>query len=169
MPQSFKQKNATIGGGGWFDPLLGWRGCRKSLDIGGLMSVCASSLSGIFGRPFVKRFAICCRTVVCVSVCPVMSVCPVCDVGVLWPNGWMDQDETWHSGKPRPWPHCIRWGPSSHSPKLAQPPPFSAHISCGQMVGRIKMPLGEEVGLGPSDIVLGGDPAPPLRGSWVST
>jgi len=20
-------------------------------------------------------------------------VCPVCDVGVLWPNGWMDQDE----------------------------------------------------------------------------
>ena len=22
--------------------------------------------------------------------CP---VCPVCDVGILWPNGWMDQDE----------------------------------------------------------------------------
>jgi len=20
---------------------------------------------------------------------------PVCDVGVLWPNGWMDQDATW--------------------------------------------------------------------------
>jgi len=29
-------KNATIGGGGRFDPLLGWRGCRKSLGIGGL-------------------------------------------------------------------------------------------------------------------------------------
>jgi len=23
-----------------------------------------------------------------------LSVCPVCDVGVLWANGWMDQDET---------------------------------------------------------------------------
>jgi len=22
-----------------------------------------------------------------------VSVCPVCDVGVLWRNGWMDQDE----------------------------------------------------------------------------
>jgi len=21
---------------------------------------------------------------------------PVCDVGVLWPKGWMRQDETWH-------------------------------------------------------------------------
>jgi len=40
-------------------------------------------------------------------------VCPVCDVGVLWPNGWMDQDETWHGGRPRSWPHCVRWGPSS--------------------------------------------------------
>jgi len=28
----------------------------------------------------------------------------VSDVGVLWPNGWMDQDETWHAGKPRSWP-----------------------------------------------------------------
>ena len=36
------------------------------------------------------------------------SVClTVCDVGVLWPNGSMDQD-----GRPRPWPHCVRWGPS---------------------------------------------------------
>ena len=25
--------------------------------------------------------------------CPVLSVC---NVGVLWPNGWMDQDETHH-------------------------------------------------------------------------
>jgi len=32
--------------------------------------------------------------------------CPVCDVGVLWPNGWMHLDETWHAGRPRPRPHC---------------------------------------------------------------
>ena len=24
-----------------------------------------------------------------------LSLSPVCDVGVLWPNGWMDQDATW--------------------------------------------------------------------------
>ena len=37
VPQSIKYQaeNATIGGGGRFDPLLGWRGCRKSLGIGG--------------------------------------------------------------------------------------------------------------------------------------
>ena len=50
----------------------------------------------IFGRPFVKRFAPCYRFVV-------LSVClSVCSVRALWPNGWMDQDETWHAGRPRP-------------------------------------------------------------------
>jgi len=49
---------------------------------------------------------ICYRTVV-------LSVCPVCDVGVLWPNGWIDQDETWHADRPRPWPHCVRRGTTS--------------------------------------------------------
>jgi len=53
---------------------------------------------------------------VCNTVRPMLSdrcdVCPVCDVRALWPNGWTDQDETWHAGRPRPWPHCVRWGPS---------------------------------------------------------
>jgi len=40
----------------------------------------------VLGRPFVKRFALSYRTVVCLS-CPMQSVC---DVGVLWPNGLMD-------------------------------------------------------------------------------
>ena len=41
----------------------------------------------------------------CLSV---LSVLTVCDVGVLlWPNGWMDQHETWHADRPRPWPHCV--------------------------------------------------------------
>ena len=42
-----------------------------------------------------NRFALCCQTIVC-PVLFVLSVCPVCDVGVLWPNDWTDQDETWH-------------------------------------------------------------------------
>jgi len=33
-------------------------------------------------------------------------------------------------------------------------------LHCGQTVGRIKMKLGMQVGLGPGHIVLGGDPAP---------
>ena len=48
---------------------------------------------------------------VCKTVRPMLSdrclsVLSVCDVGVLWPNGLTDQDETWHAGRPQPWPHC---------------------------------------------------------------
>jgi len=46
------------------------------------------------------------------------------------------------------------------------PPPFSAHVYCGQATGWIKMALGVEVGLGPGHIVLDGDPAPlPKKGA----
>jgi len=38
--------------------------------------------------------------------------------------------------------------------------PFSAHAYCTQMAKWIKMPLGMEVGLDPSDIVLDWDPGP---------
>jgi len=38
-------------------------------------------------------------------------------------------------------------------------------VYCGQTVGRIKMKLGRQIGLGPGHIVLDGDPAhPPLNG-----
>ena len=41
-----------------------------------------------FGRPFVKRFALCYQTVVCLSVCPVCL--SVCDAGVLCQMvGWI--------------------------------------------------------------------------------
>ena len=63
----------------------------------------------VFGRPFVKRFALCYQTIVCLSVVSVLSV---------------------------------------------------TFVHCGQTVGRIKMKLGKQVGLGPGHIVLGGDPAP---------
>jgi len=38
------------------------------------------------------------------------------------------------------------------------------HVYCGQMAAWIKMPIGTEIGLGLRDIVLDGDPAPPLKG-----
>jgi len=92
-----------------------------------------------------------------------LFVCPVCDVDVLRPNGWMDQDETCHAGRPRPWPHCVRWGSRFPSPK-GHSLQFSARICCGQMAGWIKMPLGMEVG--PGDFVLDGNSAPlPEKGA----
>ena len=49
-------------------------------------------------------------------------------------------------------------------PQTGTVPQFSARICCGQMTGWIKMPLGREVGLGPSDIVLDGESSSPKRG-----
>jgi len=46
-------------------------------------------------------------------------------------------------------------------PPIGQSPQFSARICYRKMAGWIKMSLSREVGLGPSDIVLHGDPAPP--------
>ena len=113
-----------------------------------------ASLS-ITGRPFVKRFVLCYGTVVLF----------VCDVRVLWPNGWMEQDETWHGGGPQSRPHCARWGPSSLPKRGSTASQFSANVYCCQTAGWIKMPLGStEVGLDPGHIVLDGDPAPPKRG-----
>ena len=60
---------------------------------------------------------------ICKTVCPMLSdvVCLSClsvyNVGVVWANGWIDQYETWHAGRPWHWPHYVRWGPSSPSPK----------------------------------------------------
>ena len=76
--------------------------------------------------------------------CPVCL--SVCNVRALWRNAWTDQDETWHAGRPRSWPHFVRWGPSSPSLKGVRLPQFSAHTCCGQMAARIKMPLGMQLG-----------------------
>jgi len=120
--------------------------------------MCAFVVLGfVFGRPFVKHFALCYRTVV-LSVCPVLSVC---NVGVLWPNGWTDQDQTWHGGRPRPGPHCVRQGPTPTPTQKRgrHSPHFSTVSILAKKAGWIKMPFGTEVGLGPSHIVLDGDAA----------
>ena len=107
---------------------------------------------------------------VCKTVHPMLSdvVClSVCNVGVLWPNGWTDKDETWHAGKPRPRGHCVRWEPSS-PPQKGGGAPSTIFGPCllWQTSGWIKMAFGMEVGLGPGYIVLDGDPAPlPKKGA----
>ena len=66
---------------------------------------------------------------VCKSVRPmlsesclsVLSCLSVCNVGVLWPNGWMDQDATWYGGRPQPRGLCVRWGRPSQLPQIFGP------------------------------------------------
>jgi len=60
-----------------------------------------------FGATVSKRFALCYRSLVCLSV---LSVVPVC----LW--RWcivakrLDRSTwNWHGGRLRPLPHCVRW------------------------------------------------------------
>jgi len=81
---------------------------------------------------------------VCKTVRPMLSErCPVCLSICLFVtlvycgqtvDGWMDQDETCHAGRPRPWPHCVRWGSSSPFSKgHSLPPPkkkffFDRHL-----------------------------------------
>ena len=64
-----------------------------------------------------KQFALCYQTVVC------LSVLSVCDVGVLWPDGWMDQDKTWHEGSLGPG-HSILDGDPAPPPQKGHNPNF---------------------------------------------
>jgi len=90
----------------------------------------------------------------------------VCDVGVLWPNGWMDQDKTWRGGRLGPG-HSVLDGDPAPPQKRTQPLQFSAHVRSGQTAGWIKMPLDTKVGLGPGDrhcVRWGSNALPPKRG-----
>jgi len=71
----------------------------------------------------------------------------------------MDEDGSWHGGRPQPKGLCVRWGPSLFLKKGQSQ--FSAHFYCGQTAGCIKMALDMEVGLSPGDVMLDGDPVPP--------
>ena len=53
-------------------------------------------------------------TTVCKTVRPMLSDrCLSCLSDLSVCNRWVDKDETWQAGRPRPRPHCVRWGPSS--------------------------------------------------------
>jgi len=69
---------------------------------------------------------------------------PIFGLCLLWLNG--NQHVTWYGG--------------SSPQKKEAPPPFLAHVYCGQTAGWIKMTLGMEVGIGPGHIALDGDPVP---------
>jgi len=48
------------------------------------------------------------------------ALSPIFGPRLLWPNGWMDQDGTWHGGGPWSRPHCARWGPSFPPQKVGK-------------------------------------------------
>jgi len=61
-------------------------------------------------------------------------VCPVCNVGVLWPNCWMDQDFTWYRGRPRLRRHCVRRRNQLPHGQGHSSPQFSGYVYCVQTV-----------------------------------
>ena len=119
-------------------------------------------LLAFFGRPFVKRFALCYQTVVCLSVLSCLSVTLVCGGQMV---GWIKMKPDMQVGLgPGDFLLYGDWGPSSPPTKKAQPPSnFRPMSICGQTAGWMKTPLGMEVDLGPGHIVLDGDPAPSFQ------
>jgi len=77
---------------------------------------------------------------------------PIFGPCLLWPNGLMDQDNTWHGDGPRSRPHCARWRPRSRPkrPKKGAEPPIFGPLLLWPNGWWIKMPLGMEVGLKPT-------------------
>jgi len=84
---------------------------------------------------------------------------PIFGPCLLWPNGWMDQNATWHGGSPVVPGHIVL-DLDAKKGGTAPRPQFSTHVYCGQTAGWIKMPVGREVGLDPSNIVLDGTQLP---------
>jgi len=79
---------------------------------------------------------------------------------LLWPNGWMDQVATWYVGRPRPWPHCVRWEPT------ALPQRGNPHLIFGQCLLWPNGWMDQDatwytVGVDSGDIVLDGPISPP--------
>ena len=112
----------------------------------------------VFGRPFVKRFALCYQTVVC-------PVCPSClSVTFVHCGQTVGRIKMKLGMKVGLGPgHIVLYGDPAPPPQRGTAPQFSVHICCGQMAAWIKMSLGMELGLGPGDFVLDGDPAAPSQ------
>jgi len=93
----------------------------------------------IFGRPFVKRFALCYQTLYVLSVLSVTLM--YCGQTV-----WRIKMKLGMQVGLGPGHIVLDWDQAPPSQTGAEPLPILAHICCGQMVAGIKMPLGMEVG-----------------------
>jgi len=70
--------------------------------------------------------------------CP---VCSACNVGVLRPNGWTDQDTTWYGGRPRPRGHALWYASSPPTERGTAAPTFSAHVYFGPSIVAKRSPI----------------------------
>ena len=90
---------------------------------------------------------------------PQRGTAPIFGPYLLRPNGCMDQDVTWYGARPRPSPNCVKWGPSSPSPKGAQPPPiFGPYVLRPNGYIDQDATLYGRIGLGPGDFVIDREP-----------
>jgi len=117
------------------------------------------------------------------AVLSVLSICPGCDIGVFGHTvGWIKMKLGTEvgfgpghivlDGDPAP-PNGAQ-SPNFQpmfvvSPQRgAQQPPLFGHVYCGQTGEWIKLPLDVEVGIGPGDTVLDGDPDSPMERGIVA-
>jgi len=93
-----------------------------------------------------------------------LSWLSVCNVGVLLPNGWTNQDETWHGGRPRPGPHCVRWVAAASKKWGTAPPILSRILWPNGCMDQDATWYGSKTRPSPGYIMLYVDPAPPKKG-----
>jgi len=112
---------------------------------------------------------------VCKAVRPVLSDhClsrPVCDVGIFWPNGWMDQDATWHVVGVNLGQIVLDGDPAPSPPKRGTAPNFQSINGWMDQdaiwYGDTPWPRPHCVGWGPSSPHGKGHSSPPLLGPYL--
>jgi len=106
--------------------------------------------------------------------CPPNGLFPGAKIFAIWSTEFNRGRHLYSAGRPSRWAsshilvtYITAAADGDHTPLPQKgdtaPPNFwpMSHVCCGQTAGWIKMTLGTEVGLGPGDIVLHWDPAPP--------
>jgi len=113
---SFTLRGSTSSPNVPWAPTIRWRSAGNCPTI----KICEGYAATLFGRPFVKRFALSYRTVACLSLC---LSCPVCDVRVCGQTvGWIKMKLGVQVGL-RP-SHIVLYGDPAPPPrKWAQQPP----------------------------------------------
>jgi len=107
-----------------------------------------------FGRSFIKWFALCCRSVACLSVLSVTLVYSGQTVGRIKMKLGI--------GRPRPWPHCVRWDPAPLRKRGRAAPNFwPISVATKWLDGSRCHLVGRSASAQLSDFVLDGDAAPP--------
>jgi len=95
------------------------------------LSIASDGHNFRFGRPFAKLFALCYKTVVCLSVCLscLSETLVYCGQTIGWIRMLLGMEVSLGPG------HIVLDGDPAPSPRAAQPPIFGPHICCGQTAG----------------------------------